>query len=221
MGATLEVNHPAFSIWRHAMMNRSLLTLLILALAIAGCDSFPDGPGLVLEPQTTDQLIPLHTGNSWHYRELISGSTTQPDDPWVITKVPSFTRIYNVSDVALDIPCDGYKMDTFNDGTHAWTVTFGGLLLGRMSSDKAIMSRSLPLNPVVGRSYSFDLSLTCTGIEQVTTPAGTFNCYHFTFNGPTEQYWWAKGVGLVQKKVFGDEGRIIEQWVLDNYVLKN
>jgi hypothetical protein len=220
------------------MVTRSLATLLGAALAAAlfltGCNFFPTGPGLLLEPHTEGQLIPLHVGNNWHYRDLVSGSTVQPaDDPWVITNVPRYMQCFAVTEAAPEVPCNGIKMPTYTDGVHAWTVTFDGILVGAMTrgvvlaspnrdtQDIAVIRLSLPMNPVVGRTYSYDHSLTCVGIERVTVPAGTFEAYHFNQISNKRQYWWTRGVGLVQKKVFGEDERLVEHWALDSYVLKN
>lgn len=208
------------------MTTRLLLPLMmLLALMATGCDSFPDGPGTMYEPKTNDQLIPLHVGNRWNYIDLVSGSR-QPTGRYFITEVPRMIRAFGrYADGSYDdseLPCNSFKMETYTDGYQAWMITFDGILFGMLvGEDRMAITHSLPKNPVVGRAYSMDGSLVCTGREEVTTPAGTFDCFRFALNGPTSIYWFSRGVGLIQQKTSSAEGELLEHWVLESYELKN
>ena len=209
------------------MTPRTPLFLLIPLLLLAACNDVPTtSSNLFPYPKTGDQLVPLAIGNTWVYRNMLTGEIGTPTAPYFISEITGFGEykgwIPNPKTGEIDHSedCILLELPYFTHGTAAYGVTFGGILFGTLETEGVMVRRSLPQNPVVGGTYSYDKSLMCTAVEQVTVPAGTFQCYRFTLNGPRKLYWWSRGTGLIQHKAFGDQGELVEHWGLDSYTLR-
>lgn len=195
------------------MTLRSTFGLLLLAI-LSACNYVPSGPGTSEEPECGDQLVPLHTGNTWSYRDLISGNTN-PTDPFILTQVPEYRGFRSTER-------NGRTTDTgqafHTDGVGAWRVSQSGVSFGRTRGDTTvIVERWLPRDPTPGTAYGPHDELLYTGIDTVTTPAGRFACCRFELRGSLRAYWWARGIGLVRKRVVGLDGAPVEDWMLTSY----
>tara|TARA_R110001632_G_scaffold10202_6_gene38025 strand:+ start:3120 stop:3821 length:702 start_codon:yes stop_codon:yes gene_type:complete len=110
-----------------------------------------------------------------------------------------------ISGTDIDLPNDLTVGQDLPDADMIMTINAGGMNLN--------MSMMLQDRKVVGQ-------------ENVTTPAGTFNCYVLTYTtqlkmglkrtGSSKQ-WLAKGVGLVKQEDYNKKGKIMSSGMLTKY----
>lgn len=215
------------------MTTRSILILIPLLL-LSACTDSPTWTQMgnsfaPADPKT--QLAPLAVGNGWRYRNMLTDTPGVPEGTFFIDTI---TRAEFYSLVTLN-PATGERGGislgdckflgyiSFIHGKRAWVQMMDGIGFGEASdvTRTTVMTRSLPTYPIVGRTYSYDRGLVHIGKETVTVPAGTFDCYKFTYQGERNTYWWARGVGLVQQKSIGEGGDPVAHWGLESYTIRD
>ncbi|MBS1910823.1 MAG: hypothetical protein JST22_02440 [Bacteroidetes bacterium] len=195
----------------HSILVSSALALLCSCAHSTG----PDGQPPIPQPATSGMMIPIHVGDTWTYVQAGTGRHDIPADPYVITSVPRIVYSYP-SVQGGERQC--FESPTFTDGAHAWIVSYNTIMIGTISGSESLITSFLPTYPDVNTRYGYARELLCMGSERVATPAGTFACYHFRLDNGTE-YWWAMGVGLVQKLVPATNDQPEERWMLESYHL--
>ncbi|HVZ38608.1 MAG TPA: hypothetical protein VHI13_04985 [Candidatus Kapabacteria bacterium] len=196
------------------MMKASLILLYFAIVLLCSC-SQPVSQGPIRQPETSGTMLPLHTGNTWTYVEAGSGRHDIPADPYVITSVPDIVYSYPTA------PGSGrqcFESETFTDGTHAWIVSYNTIMIGVLDGTESYITSFVPTHPQANTRYGFARELLCVGSEQVSTPAGSFTCYHFKLDGGAD-YWWATGIGLVQKLVPAASDQPAQRWMLESFHL--
>jgi hypothetical protein len=138
--------------------------------------------------------------------------------------------------------CEGGTMN-FHVNTLSYMDAAGGAGNG-MTMDVSGDQMDIPSTLQVGQTLkdvSYNLKMAMGGVtmmnrtfkitdrkveaeENISTPAGTFNCYKVSFNtnssggiggGNTKSImWYAKDVGLVKSEVYSDNGKLIARQVL-------
>lgn len=201
------------------MTSRSIIPLaIILMLFIASCDDSPTGSRIIIEPDSKDQLIPLARGNFWRYRDLSGRGGARPEGEFVIHSVDAVRDgypFYRDRENGSGRTGSGIPLVFYLAGGKAWGVTFDGIFVGYPQDDRNIeVYTAIPKNPSRGEAYA---GMRCVRIEEVITPAGTFECYQFDRHDQRASYWWARGVGLVRYRTTDSLGIESGNWVLESY----
>ncbi len=205
-------------------MNHRLLSLvsILAAIFIASCTTPPTGSGLLLEPVSTDQLIPLARGNYWNYRDLSGKGGARPEGKYVIhtlERIQEAYPIYRDQETGSSGSRSMLSLVFYTTGQDAWGVTFDGIFFGKVEDDRHVaVYASVPKEPSLGEGYA---GMRCVSLEDVHTPAGTFESYRFDRNDQRESYWWSRGVGLVRYRTTDSLGEESGNWVLESYKVQD
>lgn len=215
------------------------MTITTIALVVAGCGG-GGGGGLQSD---LNSYLPMADQNSWTYDLRIRADLIVPSQ-----EHPGWNNFVQTEDITGIAQFDGtdyfvfsvtrQEMGAFPETT--WTQFRRVDRQGVYARDllQAVDLTLLQTPPVVGDTWAHPLNENVTYettavAEQVTVPAGTFDCVLVTMtdvtpieNHPewvpfTVRTWLAKGVGIVQDRTFeGPEEDMTSELKLRAYELK-
>ncbi len=185
-----------------------LVLATLLGLAAAGCTDFVDPSQPMPEPNSLDQLLPIHTGNSWTYAQTGSNNGIVdralhylPEQPIIWTKA-----------MVLYQPMSGYPMpiEIYTSPRSIYRVTSNGVIYGNRADcgdgRGGELIALVPRDPQPGWA---DARLRYEAVENITVPAGTFTAYRFaSVIHEGVHYWFARGVGLVRCELNTGDGAV-------------
>ncbi|MAT38714.1 MAG: hypothetical protein CL946_03830 [Ectothiorhodospiraceae bacterium] len=209
-------------------MKQTLLALIILLLA-ASCseDNSPNTP-TDTAPRVAE-LFPLGLEYEWTYRRTMQFYLVDKIDMQYVT-----TRVTEILDSIPDVVDEhrralpgpfyiiepGYTYYRY-DGNALYTGAVGWvgpvrygpfeILRGSQQFGESWLVQDWELTDVVQDMRTYNTVFTLHGMEKVTVPAGTFNCYYFTWD-PDREYlgtyhlYYARHVGRVKRVVAWFEG---------------
>jgi len=168
--------------------NLSLLFLgiMVLVAGLAGCSR--------VAPDSSVAYFPHNDGYSWEYVMTSSPSTLETN---ITIRFNGTTRISSTLEVQnWEVNLIGYTSTSYikvqNDGVYS----YGGTSL---TSETGSLILRLP--PSVGQTWSAGGgSYEVLGRENVTVPAGTFDCYKVrgSSSGGYSDNWWGAWAGLAK-----------------------
>ncbi len=184
--------------------------LVLLALTLFGCSKDDSSTDPILIP-TAKAIYPLAVGNQWIYKHSVTSvqDTLTINNSFYLDGDSVYTFMGN-DDFSFELDTDNQGF--FYRDKDLWTLIYG--------------VKKLFIPYVRGTSYFTvrsdsvkTLSILSTN-ENVTVPAGTFNCckyYYVAVGGNVGKFYWlADGVGVVKLQYEGSA----EYYELISYTLK-
>lgn len=193
-------------------MRRACLFLFIVCALVAGCDT-----RALEEPAPFDDefLMPLDSANQWTYQMVQTGST--PDGNPTTTsgrvafEITGMARLGQIDFAVLEVRSDDLDVP-FRFGGYLRNSNEGLVKLPPTADERFVFRYPFGF----GASYTVPTIGSITGssevilsTQEITVPAGTFDCYVYTIitpGFPTQRDAYVAGLGLVQREI---EGQIV------------